>query len=147
MIEFSTLSTKKRVALISGFLLSAFLIGGFVGYMRGAFGDDGSTERAINWTVKTGLWVILLVPVSAIFGKIQTFLESYLKLPFLDSPASFASFGIMMGMVFAIMGGISAILGIQSGGFWFRVLDGFTTGVPSGILGGILIKKFPPQVK
>lgn len=136
MIEFSTLSTAKRVAIIFGMLLSAFLIGGLVGYVRGAFGDDGSTERAMEWAVKTGFSGILLIIVSSIFGRVETFLEFKLKLPFV------ASFGIMMGFVLAIMNGSSVLLEIESGEFWFSVLSGFTQGVLGGILGGILIQKF-----
>ena len=111
MIEFSTLSTTKRVAIIFGLLLSAFLIGGLVGYVRGAFGDDGGTERAIDWAIKTGLLGILLIVVSTIFGKIEVFLETNWKLPFL------ASFAIMMGFVIAIMNGSSVLLKIESGEF------------------------------
>ena len=136
MIEFSTLSTTKRVAIIFGVLLSAFLIGGSVGYVRGAFGDDGSTERAMEWAVKTGLWGILLIIVSTVFGRIETFIESNWKLPFI------ACFAIMMGFVFAIMDGSGVLLKIESGKFWFTVLSGFTQGVIGGILGGILIQKF-----
>ena len=136
MIEFSTLSTMKRVAIICGVLLSAFLVGGLVGYVRGAFGDDGNTERAMDWALKTGLLGILLIVVSIIVGRVEAFLELELKLPFL------ASFAIMMGFVFAIIDGSSVLLEIESGEFWFSVLSGFTQGILGGILGGILIQKF-----
>ena len=113
-------------------LLLTFLIGGLVGYVRGAFGDDGSTERAMDWAIKTGLLGIWLIVVSTIFGRVEIFLESNWKLPFL------ASFGIMMGLVFAVLDGSSVLLEIESGKFWFSVLSGFT----QGVLGGILIQKF-----
>ena len=132
MIEFSALSTTKRVAIICVVLLSAFLVGGLVGYVRGAFGDDGSTERAMDWAVKTGLLGILLIVVSIIVGKVKAFLELKLKLPFL------ACFAIMMEFVIAIINGSSVLLEIESGEFWFSVLSGFT----QGIFGGILIQKF-----
>lgn len=48
---------------------------------------------------------------------------------------------MMMGFVFAIMNGSSVYLKIESGGFWFSVLNGFT----QGVLGGILIKNFSSE--
>jgi uncharacterized membrane protein len=64
MIEFSSRSTTKQIAIMCGLLLTAFLVGSLVGYVRGALGDDVSTEQTMDWAVKTGLLGVLLIVIS-----------------------------------------------------------------------------------
>ncbi|MEN9521594.1 MAG: hypothetical protein RLZZ381_4182 [Cyanobacteriota bacterium] len=42
MIEFSSRSTTKQIAIMCGLLLTAFLVGSLVGYVRGALGYEQS---------------------------------------------------------------------------------------------------------
>lgn len=135
MIESPTSSIVKRVAIACGLLLVAFAFGALIGYVRGVSGDDGSTERAIDWAVKTGLLGILLIIVSTIFGKVEVFVETNWKIPFL------ASFSLMIGLVFAIMDGSSVLMEIEQGEFWLSVLSGFGQGVLGGGIAGIFIQK------
>ena len=116
-------------------LLTAIVFGSLLGYGRGVLGDNGSTERAVNWAIKSGLLGILLVILSVVFGQLELFLENNWQIPFIPS------FAIMMGFVYAIMDGSSVLLKIDSGGFWTTVLEGFIGGILVGGLAATLIQK------
>ena len=134
MTKFSDLSPLKKVAILSGLIIVVLLVGGLIGYFRGLYGDGGSFDRAIDWAVKTDLLCLLLIVVSLVFGKIETYLESEWQLPFIPG------FAVLMGFVLAIMNGASILLGVNLDEFWTSVLSGFIQGVLGGALGAVLIQ-------
>ena len=137
MTNFEDLSAIKRIGIVSLLLLAIFVIAGAIGYFRGLYGDGGSTTRASSWAIKTGfLW--LLVPIiPIILGRVGDFLGNLLnlKLP------HFLSLAILIGFAFAIFDGSSVLLGIETGEFWFKVLNGFVIGGLGGGIGVALAQK------
>ncbi len=134
MTKFENLSWAKKTAILSGLLLQLLLVCTSIGYLRGLLGDSGSSDRAIDWAVKTALLWILLIIISMVFGRIQVFLESNWKIPFIPS------FAIIMGFLLAIVEGANVLLDMNSGEFWTTILSGFVQGILVGGLGAISIQ-------
>ena len=140
MTEFEELSLMKRIGVILLLLLVLFIVGGAIGYSPIWLGDNSSTTRATSWAIKAKIgfiWLSLPI-IGFIISKIGFFLRNLLNLnlPF------FLSQAIFMGCAFAIFDGANIVLlGIESGEFRSKVLDGFVMGSISGGIAGILIQK------
>ena len=140
MTKFEDLSLTKKIGIVSLLLLAIFIIAGAIGYFAILLEDNGSTTRATSWAIKAKIgfiWLSLPI-IGFVISKIGFFLRNLLNLnlPF------FLSQAIFMGCAFAIFDGANIVLlGIESGEFRSKVLDGFVMGSISGGIAGILIQK------
>ena len=133
--SFSNQSPIKQALILFGLLLTAFLIGASVGYTYGLWVNNGNNDLAISEGIKFGLLGMLLIIVSIVTGKTESYLEFRFKLPF------FAGLGIGLGFVIAVMSAAETLLQVQSGRLWLNMLSGFVQGTISGGIAGILIQK------
>ena len=133
--KFSDLSPIAKGAIIFGLLLAAFLGGALVGYIRGISGDGGSSDRAIEWMLKTGFLCFFALLLSFPLANAPRFVLVYFMLP------QFVYLAIGTGFFFAVTEVASILIGITSGDLWLSALNQFVTGLIGGGLGGILFEK------
>jgi len=134
MTEFQKMPRFRKALIVSGLAFTALLIATLIGYFRGLWDDDGSMTQGIEWAIKTDAVFLLLIAISFLFGRIQTFLESRYHLPHILGTA------VGMGFIFMIISGVSILLGIDSRDFWIAVRDDFIIGTLSGGLGMLLVQ-------
>jgi hypothetical protein len=121
------ISPLRQFAVLGGLAFAIFLVGVFIGYLRGASGDD-----AWGWAIKTGF---LLLAMSTVVGVTGAILSVKLPLP----PS--IGWGLMMGVAFAIMNGGGVLLAIGEDEFGTRVLSGFLEGAVIGAIAGPFIDR------
>lgn len=122
-----TESQKKPPKQFAGLAaaIGAFIAGAALGCINGFAGDEGSSTRAIDWSIRTGfllagMMVFLIILAARL-------------LPRADPRVGW---GIIFGLGFVIMGGGGVALGMSDKDLTSEVLGGIIWGGAIGAAGG-----------
>lgn len=133
------LSPVAKIAITIGLFIGVLVTSGAIGYLIWLLGNDNSTRQATDWVTggKRGFLLLSLIPVAYVLSIMGSSLKDLLnlKLP------HFLSQAILIGFTFAILDGVGVLLGIETGEFWFKVLNGFIIGCLGGGIGVALAQK------